>query len=257
MTSLNPSHLPHTSQDSATSRLHGQAVHDTVTALHPQAQAEHAKTSEDDHQEDEDGAAGTDIEADATAAATDGSHTQQPSWRGAWARRQAKKQAEREQKAKEAHEIGKIPVPPIPDLRFEQGVLMSIRPFLHPANASTVAGTASPPSERHAEKVEAGEKGALVSQALTAEGAEQGLVVGGKSDIFSGPLRIEWPQVIYVIFRDQFVYPLLQGLMWGVGGLWLNSLWAWNKHRVASKSGSSSSSAPRSGLLTRLGLHST
>ncbi|KAK4054849.1 hypothetical protein OIV83_000773 [Microbotryomycetes sp. JL201] len=257
--SLNPSHLPHASpgEPGSTSRLHGQAVHDTVTALHPRAQAQHAREEDCvDHLQKE----GTsDVEADATATGSGARQGDGRSWKGAWARRQAQKQREREENAKDVRELGKIPVPPIPDLRFEQGVLMSIRPFLHRAEiASAVDEAASPPSERHAEKVEAGEKGALVSQALTVEGAEQGLVVGAKSDIFSGPLRIEWPQVVYVIVRDQFVYPLLQGLLWGVGGLWLNSLWAWNRHRIASQSAGDvtarSSGGAGSSLLSRLGL---
>lgn len=149
-------------------------------------------------------------------------------WRGAWARRQAEKAAAKEQEKDEVRKEGKIPVPPIPDLRcvdlavlsstdltlsphlrFEQGVLLSIRPFLHrvevPAIPTIDAAAAAEDLEhpQHDEKVEAGEKGALVSTALTAEGAEQGLLKGETSDIFSGALRIEWGQLSYVIVRDQ------------------------------------------------------
>lgn len=42
-----------------------------------------------------------------------------------------------------------------------------------------------------------------MSSALTAEGAETGLGRGEDSDIFSGPLTIQWAQVSYVLFRDQ------------------------------------------------------
>lgn len=83
---------------------------------------------------------------------------------------------------------------------------MSIRPFLHrnapPTDAATIESSDAE-SIHHEEKVEAGEKGALVSSALTAEGADQGLRPGEDSDIFSGPLRVEWSQVSYVLFRDQ------------------------------------------------------
>ncbi|KAK4058081.1 hypothetical protein OIO90_000820 [Microbotryomycetes sp. JL221] len=247
MTSINPSHLPQRSSSSSDERLHGQAVHEEVTAIHPHAQAEHAKHSRDAPSH----AQGSDVEPDEDTSVAQ--PLQQPSWRGAWARRQAQKQKEKEQREKEARAHGKIPVPPIPDLRYEQGVLMSIRPFLH-STASQRSGSVDPPSERHTEKVEAGEKGALVSQALTAEGAKQGIAVGSNSDIFSGPLRIEWPQVVYVIVRDQFVYPLLQGLLWGVGGMWLNSLWAWNRHRLAGKSSGAGSPNSGPGLLARLGI---
>lgn len=82
---------------------------------------------------------------------------------------------------------------------------MSIRPFLHrdTATTPTIDAAADPEHPDHEEKVEAGEKGALVSTALTAEGAEQGLLKGETSDIFAGPLRIEWSQVSYIIVRDQ------------------------------------------------------
>ena len=88
------------------------------------------------------------------------------------------------------------------ECRYEQGVLLSIRPFLHRA-APPSAQASSDISTDHEEKVQAGEKGALVSSALTAEGADSGLRRGEDSDIFSGPLNIQWAQVSYVLFRDQ------------------------------------------------------
>ena len=84
---------------------------------------------------------------------------------------------------------------------------MSIRPFLHPVTEDALMQHATEPTTRdaarHEEKVEAGEKGAMVTQALTAEGADRGLAPGATSDIFAGPLRIEWGHVTYVILRDQ------------------------------------------------------
>lgn len=55
-----------------------------------------------------------------------------PSWKGAWSRRQAAR-------AEASRKKGKIPVPQIPDLRFEQGVMASIRPFIHRVGGPTVA----------------------------------------------------------------------------------------------------------------------
>ncbi|ORY85298.1 hypothetical protein BCR35DRAFT_351623 [Leucosporidium creatinivorum] len=238
MTSLDPSHFPAFSN----SRRHGQAVHESVSALHPEAQARHAEESSS--------------EADAHEA----DEPTHPAWKGAWARRQAARQAAKEEKQEEVRKDGKIPVPPIPDLRFEQGVLMSIRPFIHRAEPSEVpaisAAAAAEDVEHphHDEKVQAGERGAVVGTALTAEGAEHGLPEGESSDIFMGPLRIEWGQLSYVIVRDQFIYPLLQGLLWGVGSLWLGSLWSWNRARLAAKSGGRPApSGP--GLLARLGIN--
>lgn len=161
---------------------------------------------------------------------------------------------------------------------------MSIRPFIHraelsdvPAISASAAAAEDLEHPHHDEKVQAGEKGAVVGTALTAEGAEHGLPAGESSDIFMGPLRIEWGQLSYVILRDQvrspftlsvfpsasmltsitksqFVYPLLQGLLWGVGSLWLGSLWSWNRARLAAKSGGRPApSGP--GLLARLGIN--
>lgn len=86
---------------------------------------------------------------------------------------------------------------------------MSIRPFIHRAEPSEVSAISAAAAAEdvehphHDEKVQAGEKGAVVGTALTAEGAEHGLPAGENSDIFMGPLRIEWGQLSYVIVRDQ------------------------------------------------------
>lgn len=114
-------------------------------------------------------------------------------------------------------------MPPIPDLRYEQGVLASIRPFIHRVTKDEGKGVAAAAgsvqggeSEKDSEKekkekeneqeLQAEEVGAMVTIAMTAEGARD-----GKPDIFVAPLRIEWGQVVYVIVRDQVIYPLLQG----------------------------------------------
>lgn len=106
--SLDPSHFPAFSN----SRRHGQAVHDSVSALHPAAQAEYAEelSSETDAHE-----------ADEPA---------QPAWKGAWARRQAAKSAAHEEKKEEVRKEGKIPVPPIPDLRCAFTSLISLHSLI-------------------------------------------------------------------------------------------------------------------------------
>ena len=97
----------------------------------------------------------------------------------------------------------RIPVPPIPDLRYEQGVLASLQPFLHrvPAPATATGDqTAGHETEKHERKVETAEKVSLAARNLTAEGTNDS---DRPSDIFLGPLRIEWTRVAYVIVRDQ------------------------------------------------------
>jgi len=97
--------------------------------------------------------------------------------------------------------LDKVPIPPIPDLRFEQGVLASIRPYLHRADAGPAPAAADEGGEGEKKgKLRAAEKGALASANLTAEGGPRG---ESPSDIFMAPLRIQWSQVSYVLVRDQ------------------------------------------------------
>lgn len=94
----------------------------------------------------------------------------------------------------------RITVAPIPDFRFEEGVLLSIRPFLHRIDSPKPdhGSIESSKDSDGREGAELKEEAALVSGALTAEGAKDGV-----NDVFAGPLRIEWGPLSYVIFRDQ------------------------------------------------------
>lgn len=100
-----------------------------------------------------------------------------------------------------------------------------------------------------------------MSTRLSAEGATD-----GAPDVFVAPLRFEMGQIVYVLLRDQLLWPLLQGkvflswfnlvglalgvandsvfnrfisllffhitgVVWGVGGTFLGQFWAWNKAR--------------------------
>mgnify|MGYP007100404798 CR=1 FL=1 len=95
-------------------------------------------------------------------------------------------------------------------MRFEQGVLASIRPFLHRADADPAPAAADEGGEGEKKgKLRAAEKGALASANLTAEGGPRG---ESPSDIFMAPLRIQWSQVSYVLVRDQVRLPLLPRL---------------------------------------------
>ncbi|KDE08211.1 hypothetical protein MVLG_01478 [Microbotryum lychnidis-dioicae p1A1 Lamole] len=314
MTSLNPSHFPISSLSSSSSsssnddaRFHGQAVHQSVS-FEPESSSSHHHH----YQQKKDS-------FEPTATATASSSFAEPSWKGAWARRQAHKKAQRlerernfqndgdrddDQQTKESfnrssllekvgfsnkekirkkvkdHDHQRISVPPIPDLRYEQGILMSIRPFLHRVQPTTTTSTTVIPldtetilvdedinrlrsdQERNEERKEVQEKTTMVSSALTCEAAKEGLKKGEQTDLFAGPLRFEWGKIMYVIFRDQFIYPLLQGLVWGVGGLWIASLWDWNKSRSDANAGAASATrgtvkkgvSPVSNWLAKFGL---
>ncbi|GAA5920748.1 hypothetical protein JCM1841_004161 [Sporobolomyces salmonicolor] len=254
MGSLDPSHIPGLERTSDLTT--GQAVHDSVSPLHAlsaQLAQRHTGARPPSGENAESVAPFVfGRERDADHPDTGG-----PSWKGAWKRRQEAKNADRPQRNGDGdgddgdeHSI-QMPVA-VPDLRFEQGVLASIRPFLHVAAPDKDSGSAPLKEEKHQAKLEAAGDAALASVNLTAEGNAQGRTA---SDVLMGPLSIEWSKVVYVIVRDQVVFPLLQGVLWGMAGIWLNGLWSWNRARLAAKSGGPRRSAGPS-LLARFGLSS-
>lgn len=204
---LNPSHLPFLSHSD--NRRTGQAIHNSVsqpkhysylneyspvpgTSSTPRPRAGPNSGSDSDSDSDS-----NDSDADADVEAVLSGQASQPSWRGAFKRRMEARAAAQAARKVEERKQAKIPVPALPDLRFEQGVLLSIRPFVHRAGPKRV----KPSKTENGEEIDEAEKdGAMVGGPLTAEGAEDG---DDQEDIFAGPLRIEWAQLCYVIFRDQ------------------------------------------------------
>ncbi|BGP28893.1 hypothetical protein JCM10296v2_000629 [Rhodotorula toruloides] len=223
MSSLDPSHVPglHKTDDRTT----GQAVYDSVSPLHSLS----SRLAERDREE---GRVGEREKA---------------------GRRRRRYEDEAEDSDEEDDREERIPVPPIPDLRYEQGVLASIRPFLHRIDAGDDESQQRQGEGEGAEKekkVLTAEKSALASAQLTAEGSSKR---ESASDVLMAPLRIEWSKVTYVIVRDQVVFPLLQGIAWGVAGFYLSALWDWNKARLAvKKSGNPYARTPS--LLASLGI---
>lgn len=79
-------------------------------------------------------------------------------------------------------------MPPIPDQRFEQGFLLSLSPFIKPRTEKL------PPPDQ---EIKATETVAMVH--------------APRKDIYAGSVSIQWPSVMWIIFRDHFMSPLLQG----------------------------------------------
>ncbi|BGO96677.1 hypothetical protein RTBOTA2_000562 [Rhodotorula toruloides] len=220
MSSLDPSHVPglHKTDDRTT----GQAVYDSVSPLHSLS----SRLAERDREE---GRVGEKEKA---------------------GRRRRRYEDEEEDSDEEDDREERIPVPPIPDLRYEQGVLASIRPFLHRIDDNNAGELQAGEATEKEKKVLTAEKSALASAQLTAEGSSKR---ESASDVLMAPLRIEWSKVTYVIVRDQVVFPLLQGIAWGVAGFYLSALWDWNKARLAvKKSGNPYARTPS--LLASLGI---
>ncbi|KAG8884542.1 hypothetical protein FRB98_002329, partial [Tulasnella sp. 332] len=91
---------------------------------------------------------------------------------------------------------GALHVPRIPELRFEQSYLMSIKPFIH-QGGQRERGLAETEKEHNE--------------------ATRALVKDGVLDesFYGVPLRIDWQGVAWVTFRDQLLSPIVQGAVWG------------------------------------------
>ncbi|KAJ9477053.1 hypothetical protein PHBOTO_000721 [Pseudozyma hubeiensis] len=118
-------------------------------------------------------------------------------------------------------------LPTLPDLRFEQSYLATIRNFLHeeqPSSSNHHDESEKQPSthdsgEDHHHKVE-----------LTHGKA------GGDHELWLGNLRVEWFPILYVTVRDQLLSPLVQGAVWGLGGLLLTQFRQYLSASKASRS---------------------
>lgn len=118
-----------------------------------------------------------------------------------------------------------LPINPsalIPDLRFEQSYIASIRSFIHELE----------PSQAHREKIaarkaehEEGGSGWHIGGDPEDEDDEPRFVEArnpkGEPELWVGRLRVDWVPLLYVTMRDQILSPMVQGALWGVVGLFL------------------------------------
>ncbi|KAK1924761.1 hypothetical protein DB88DRAFT_486686 [Papiliotrema laurentii] len=98
-------------------------------------------------------------------------------------------------------------VPPMPDLRFEQSYLLSIRPYLTPAPSASKVN----------------EKGGNVDEE---DQKTRSLVLSAEDDAvykWGRDVQVNWSMVVYVTLRDQVLSPLIQGALWGWGTVLLAS----------------------------------
>ncbi|KAG9024233.1 hypothetical protein FRB95_011754 [Tulasnella sp. JGI-2019a] len=97
---------------------------------------------------------------------------------------------------------GALHVPRIPELRFEQSYLLSIKPFIHQGGHR----------ERQAAETETEHHEA--TRALVKEGVLD-------DSLYGVPLHIDWQGVAWVTLRDQFLSPIVQGAVWGTASIFL------------------------------------
>lgn len=88
----------------------------------------------------------------------------------------------------------RVPALPIPDLRFEQSFLLSLKPFIKPKNA-----------EEFRQVKTHGKTAEIEHIAMAQPVATQ--------DVFAAhALNLDWGSIAWVTLRDQLISPLLQGV---------------------------------------------
>ncbi|PWZ02916.1 hypothetical protein BCV70DRAFT_214414 [Testicularia cyperi] len=101
------------------------------------------------------------------------------------------------------HLLQKLPT--LPDLRFEQSYIATIRQHLHGQET------------KEAEHLDHYEKLTHIVEVTQPR-------VDAELEFWSGNLRIEWFPVLYITLRDQVLSPLIQGAVWGLGGILLSQV---------------------------------
>ncbi|GFZ46242.1 hypothetical protein JCM24511_04489 [Saitozyma sp. JCM 24511] len=100
-------------------------------------------------------------------------------------------------------------MPPMPDLRFEQSYLLSIRPFLTPRPTRHAVADRGP--------VPVDEKKGGAGASLLEPAQDDAVFHWGRE------VDVDWRMVSWVTIRDQVISPLVQGALWGWGTLLLVS----------------------------------
>ncbi|KAG0140982.1 hypothetical protein CROQUDRAFT_664429 [Cronartium quercuum f. sp. fusiforme G11] len=98
--------------------------------------------------------------------------------------------------AHESQSAGRLfPLFAIPDLRYEQGYLMSLRPFFYLQRKAINFDSSQPRNQ-------------LTYDLPSTENIDNMFYLGRN-------FRVKWPLVIWVTLRDQMLYPMMQGCLWG------------------------------------------
>ncbi|CAO1614326.1 unnamed protein product [Sympodiomycopsis kandeliae] len=106
----------------------------------------------------------------------------------------------------------------IPDLRFEQSYIASIRGFIHelePEEAEDEKREAIELSEKETPNDGKTSRPPAIVEARSPK---------GEPELWIGRLRIDWLPLLKATIRDQFLSPMIQGALWGIVGLFLNQL---------------------------------
>ncbi|KAG8747729.1 hypothetical protein FRC10_011857 [Ceratobasidium sp. 414] len=112
---------------------------------------------------------------------------------------------------------GALPIRALPDLRFEQSYLLSLKPFVHIRSEET-------PGDSNSGTRGTVEKPTVENTALAEPLGLDIAVHSAGVARYGVPERVEWGKIAWVTTRDQIISPLLQGAVWGTASLFLAPL---------------------------------
>jgi len=106
----------------------------------------------------------------------------------------------------------------MPDMRFEQSYLATIRGFVHELRPEEST------DEKRAVEQARGKDGAPSDLAEEITTTKPPKVVATlhrtpEPELWVGNLKVDWYPLFWVTFRDQVMSPLVQGTVWGLAGL--------------------------------------
>ncbi|QRW23317.1 histidine phosphatase family containing protein [Rhizoctonia solani] len=106
-----------------------------------------------------------------------------------------------------------LPLRTLPDLRFEQGYLLALKPFVHIQ--------ADKPLNEKSKAQGSVEEPAVESTALAEPVGFDIVTRGAGVSKYGIPERVEWGNIAWVTIRDQVISPLVQGAVWGSASIFL------------------------------------
>lgn len=105
-----------------------------------------------------------------------------------------------------------IPIKSVPDLRFEQSYLASIRGFIHEEDDQIAKAIKNCENSTPIDLKNKKSESHLLDVRTTRSSH-------GEPELWLGRLRIEWFSLLYLTVRDQLLSPIIQGAVFGMAGL--------------------------------------
>ncbi|PWN31499.1 uncharacterized protein FA14DRAFT_162746 [Meira miltonrushii] len=125
--------------------------------------------------------------------------------------------SDRSSKRSNVRKTRNVPIKSIPDLRFEQSYLASIRGFIHEEDDQKARLMKS--SQWNDSEVKSQIEGESKNSDSNLLDITTTRSSHGEPELWIGRLRIEWFPLLYLTLRDQLLSPIVQGAVFGMAGL--------------------------------------